>query len=145
MSVPYPSSAHGLLPSEMFDDGVWCAGMSLPVDQFGESICLALKTWHSVFLEQLLIVIPSLPHSHLPVLVCLLPFRWQGMAVEAAAPGTADFVPAPSVYARYSNAPFAVQGIFQVGLTAPPQMPFTNTSPLFSPHHPATVSEDHEL
>ena len=29
MSVPYPASAHGLLPSEMFDDGVWCAGMSL--------------------------------------------------------------------------------------------------------------------
>ena len=67
--------------------------------------------------------------------------RWQGMAVETAAPGAAEFVPAPSVYARYSNAPFAVQSAFQVGLTVPPRLSFsTHRHP-----HPPTVSEEHDL
>ena len=74
--------------------------------------------------------------------------RWHGIAVESAAPGVSKSgaataaehhaLGASTLRARNSDAPEAVQGIFQVGLTVPPQFPY-------AVHHPATVSEEHVL
>ncbi len=67
---------------------------------------------------------------------CVCAYRWHGIDVETANPNSTVFQPNPSVYARGSNRPEAVQGMFQVGVTNPPRLAWTRSSEvIFSKMH----------